>query len=407
MGASLPPGDPVGPPHRGVTTAWHRPPVATRGRRVPLATATPQRPDSPRPLPAVGWAHGPGVVRRHPDVQRAGGAAPARGSGCAPARRDGRRPTRSSPSTTAARDLTAALLQRHHREWPALRVVRLRANAGHQAAISAGLVERPRRLRRDARRRPAGPARGHPADARGRPQRRRRRRLRRAQRPLQRHVVQAGVGPGVLPPHPLMSQTTAPRRRRRLPAHVAGHGRRRQQPARAQPGAALHRAGPQLPVRHVEYKRDERAAGTSKYPLLDDDPALARLAHRLLDRAAADGDVAGLGGAVIAVLLFLYTLIARSQGHTVAGWTSTVAIVSAFGAVQLRLRRHPGRVHRADVRAPAGPADLLHRLRLPRRRPGGHGPTDTPLPAVPAERPLRTAVGDEPVRAGGGRGAGG
>src|SRR6478672_10659653 len=39
-----------------------------------------------------------------------------------------------------SKDLTAVLLQRYHREWPALRVVRLRANAGHQAAISAGLV---------------------------------------------------------------------------------------------------------------------------------------------------------------------------------------------------------------------------------------------------------------------------
>src|SRR6476620_8604566 len=37
-------------------------------------------------------------------------------------------------------DLTAALLQRYHREWSQLRVLRLRANAGHQAAISAGLV---------------------------------------------------------------------------------------------------------------------------------------------------------------------------------------------------------------------------------------------------------------------------
>ena len=36
-------------------------------------------------------------------------------------------------------DLTPAILQRLHREWPQLRVVRLRANAGHQAAISAGL----------------------------------------------------------------------------------------------------------------------------------------------------------------------------------------------------------------------------------------------------------------------------
>ena len=36
-------------------------------------------------------------------------------------------------------DLTPAILQRLHREWHQLRVVRLRANAGHQAAISAGL----------------------------------------------------------------------------------------------------------------------------------------------------------------------------------------------------------------------------------------------------------------------------
>ena len=36
-------------------------------------------------------------------------------------------------------DATAVVLQRIRREWPELRVVRLRANAGHQAAISAGL----------------------------------------------------------------------------------------------------------------------------------------------------------------------------------------------------------------------------------------------------------------------------
>ncbi len=36
-------------------------------------------------------------------------------------------------------DLTPAILQRLHREWDQLRVIRLRANAGHQAAISAGL----------------------------------------------------------------------------------------------------------------------------------------------------------------------------------------------------------------------------------------------------------------------------
>ena len=37
-------------------------------------------------------------------------------------------------------DASAVVLQRIRHEWPQLRVIRLRANAGHQAAISAGLA---------------------------------------------------------------------------------------------------------------------------------------------------------------------------------------------------------------------------------------------------------------------------
>src|SRR6476659_4857397 len=37
-------------------------------------------------------------------------------------------------------DLSPAVLQRLARDWPQLRIVRLRTNAGHQAAISAGLA---------------------------------------------------------------------------------------------------------------------------------------------------------------------------------------------------------------------------------------------------------------------------
>ena len=55
-------------------------------------------------------------------------------------------------------DLTPVLLERFRREWPELRVVRLRANAGHQAAIVGRARPRPRRLGRHPRRRPAGPA---------------------------------------------------------------------------------------------------------------------------------------------------------------------------------------------------------------------------------------------------------
>jgi dolichol-phosphate mannosyltransferase len=39
-----------------------------------------------------------------------------------------------------SRDSTPVLLLREQRAWPQLRVVRLRANAGHQAALSAGLA---------------------------------------------------------------------------------------------------------------------------------------------------------------------------------------------------------------------------------------------------------------------------
>ncbi|WP_342447131.1 glycosyltransferase family 2 protein [Ornithinimicrobium sp. CNJ-824] len=39
-----------------------------------------------------------------------------------------------------SRDTTPVLLQAARRTWPQLRVLRLRANAGHQAALSAGLV---------------------------------------------------------------------------------------------------------------------------------------------------------------------------------------------------------------------------------------------------------------------------
>ena len=101
---------------------------------------------------------------------------------------------------------------------------------------------------------------------------------------------------------------------------------------------------------------------------------------------------AGLGGAVIAVLLFLYTLIARSQGHTVAGWTSTVAIVSAFGAVQLVcvgiLGEYIGRMYAHMQGRPTYFIAYDSLTTEPRRA----RPTDTPLPADPAEGHIRDAA---------------
>ncbi len=93
-------------------------------------------------------------------------------------------------------DLTPALLQKEHRSWPQLRVVRLRANAGHQAAMSAGLVRRPGdyvvSIDADLQDPPETIAAmlelaREPAA---------RRRLRRALRPLHRHACSSAPAPG-------------------------------------------------------------------------------------------------------------------------------------------------------------------------------------------------------------------
>ena len=85
----------------------------------------------------------------------------------------------------------------------------------------------------------------------------------------------------------------------------------------------------------VEYRRDERAAGTSEVPALQDAQAVARRRDGLLDGAAPARDVPrsrrwGAGRAPRAL-----RHRGRGGGHTVAGWTSTVLIVSSVGAAQL------------------------------------------------------------------------
>ena len=123
-----------------------------------------------------------------------------------------------------------------------------------------------------------------------------------------------------------------------------------------------------FPSRTVEYRREERAAGSSKYPLMK----MIRLSVDSLTGFSTAplrmATFAGVGGAVLAFLILVYGLIARAQGEAVAGWTSTVAIVAGVGRGAARLPRDPRGVHRPDVCPPAGAPHLLHRLRLARGR---------------------------------------
>ena len=146
-------------------------------------------------------------------------------------------------------DSTPVLLQRLTREWPQVRVVRLRANAGHQAAISAGLARARGRwvvtIDADLQDPPEvigemlAVARGQDVDV-----------VYGVREDRSTDTVFKRVSArAVLPLDPRPVRRRRPRRRRRLPPHVAGHGGRRQRPARAQPRAAPGRAGPRLPQR--------------------------------------------------------------------------------------------------------------------------------------------------------------
>jgi glycosyltransferase involved in cell wall biosynthesis len=139
-----------------------------------------------------------------------------------------------------------------------------------------------------------------------------------------------------------------------------------------------------FPSDTIEYKREERAAGDSKYPLLK----MVRLSVDSLTGFSTAplrvATFAGLGGGVLAVLLLIYTFVARAQGHTVAGWTSTVAIVSGVGAVQLVcvgiLGEYIGRMY---AHMQGRPTYFIAYDSLTADVTSLHGPTDTPLPAQP------------------------
>ena len=83
------------------------------------------------------------------------------------------------------------------------------------------------------------------------------------------------------------------------------------------------------------YRREHRAAGRSKYPL-------ARMLRLSVDGLTGFSIAPlrlatwfGLLGGLAAGLLLLFALLSFVTGHTAPGWTSTFVVVAAVGAVQL------------------------------------------------------------------------
>ena len=246
-------------------------------------------------------------------------------------------------------DLTAATLQRFKRTWPQLRVLRLRTNSGHQAAISAGLVaargdwmvtidadlqdppeviaemlEVGRRDRVDVIYGVRTDRSTDTAFKRGT--------AKLFYRTMRRiSGVDAPVDAGDFR---MMSRATVDAVNA-LPAH----------------GRVIRLAVPTLgfPSASVGYRRDERAAGTSKYPLAK---MLRLTADSITGFSQAPLRFAtwfGLGGFVLAFAMLILAVIRKLEGDAVSGWPSTVVIVAGFAGLQLLclgiLGEYVGRIH--------------------------------------------------------------
>lgn len=232
-------------------------------------------------------------------------------------------------------DDTATQLQRIRRTWPELRLVRLRANAGHQAALSAGLaaadglwtvsldadLQDPPEVIPDM----LAAAEKHDADVvyAVRNDRSTDTTFKRTTAGLFYRLMESlstHAGPSNAGDFRLMSRVTVD-----AVLGLPEHNR------------VLRLVVPELgfPSTTVNYRREERAAGDSKYPL-------AKMLRLSLD-AITGASIAplrlatwlGLIGFVASLGLVAYALIAWGSGQVVSGWTSTLAAVAGVGAVQL------------------------------------------------------------------------
>lgn len=232
-------------------------------------------------------------------------------------------------------DATAAVLAGVRRTWPQLRVVRLRRNSGHQAALLAGLFrargEHVASIDADLQDPPEvipemlRLARGQGLDIvyGVRHDRRADTAFKRWTAGVYYRLMRRLVGPG-MPAHAgdfrLLSRDTV-EALRQLPERTP----------------VLRLVVPWLgfPSGEVPYVRAERAAGLTKYPL----SKMVRLAtDSVTSFSAAPLRLAtwlGLGGVVLCGVLVVTAVVAFLADSTVSGWASLYVAVLFLGAVQL------------------------------------------------------------------------
>ncbi|MGB9376443.1 MAG: glycosyltransferase family 2 protein [Mycobacteriales bacterium] len=253
-------------------------------------------------------------------------------------------------------DGTFAALQAQRTAWPQLRIVRLRANAGHQAALTAGLEA----------------ASGDyvvtiDADLQDPPE-------------LIGQMLDLAISQGVDVVYAIRSDRQSDSVFKRVSAGAYYWLARRfagpQVPAHAGDFRLMSRAAVEalhsLPERHrvyrllipwlgfpsatVTYTRSARAAGTTKYPM----SKMVRLAtDSITSFTAAPLRLAtwfGAGGFAICLLLSVVAVLAALFGQTVPGWASLTVSLLFLGAIQLLclglLGEYVGRLYSEMQRRP-------------------------------------------------------